>query len=465
MKVLSRSAPWASTLWEYPSPYDYKLVYGGRGSGKTWEVTKALIGLGHQRPLRIGVAREHKVSIEESAQPELIDRAVGLGLLRADCYQSTQSSIDHANGTHIFFIGLSAVSEEDVKGLAMVDILWIEEAHRMSHTSWELVRPTIRKRDAEIWATYNPKYRTDAIWQFAEAARRGRDADVWMRKVTWRDNQFFTPRNNRDRKRDLRNNAERYGHIWEGEPDDASSKRKVLPRALLQVCVDAWDQRPQPRGAFVCGGLDVADTGADWNAFMMRSGPELFYFDRWRGSLSFTTSQTARRAARAAADEGCEYMFYDIGGPGAGIRGPMIETHPTFPVQGCHFGGKVGGPTKHFTRGRKPKTNEQYFFNWAAQAGWNVRLKAEATKRLVDGEHVDPYDCLFVNPELPHLEDVLAQMAQPEFDDKTGKLKIDKQPREAGEQPPPSPDAYDAAIMAFSYDCRNGLRSAHPLDG
>ena len=53
-----------------------------------------------------------------------------MGLMRADCYRVTNTSIDHANGTHIFFIGLSKVSEEDIKGLAFVDILWIEEGHQ-----------------------------------------------------------------------------------------------------------------------------------------------------------------------------------------------------------------------------------------------------------------------------------------------------------------------------------------------
>ena len=450
------SAKWAQNLYQFPSPYDYKILYGGRGSSKTYEATRALITLAHNTPLRICVAREHQVSIKESAQPELKARADEMGLLRPDCFTVTNWAIDHANGSHIFFRGLSSVSEEDLKGMAMVDIVWVEEAHKMSHSSWEILRPTIRKDNAEIWATFNPKYRTDAIWKFSQ---RKNDPAMWTRRVRWRDNINFTDRNNRDRMRDKKENPERYAHIWDGEPDDASAARKVIPMALLNLCVEHWDKRPQPRGAIVTSGLDVADTGADYNAFTLRSGPELFAFARWRGSLTFTTSETARKAAKLAGDEDTAALYYDIGGPGAGIRGPMLETDPDFSVRGCHFGGKVLGPKRNFTRGAKPKTNEQYFFNWAAQAGWHLRLRAEMTQRLVKGEPIDPHDCLFINPDLPYLEDFLAELGQPEFDDSTGKMRINKQPHGPGEQPPPSPDGYDSAIMAFSHDIQSGLRS------
>ena len=144
---------WSKPLYQYPSRYDYKIAFGGRGSSKTYEVTQALTILGHIRPLRICIAREHLNSITESALPEMLDRMRNLGLMRPDCYEPTLTHIDHRNGTHVFFMGLSKMSEEDIKGLAQVDILWIEEAHTMSPTSWEKIRPTIRKDDSEIWAS------------------------------------------------------------------------------------------------------------------------------------------------------------------------------------------------------------------------------------------------------------------------------------------------------------------------
>src|ERR1700722_2857251 len=36
----------------------YKIIYGGRGSGKSWSVARALLMLGALKPLRILCARE-----------------------------------------------------------------------------------------------------------------------------------------------------------------------------------------------------------------------------------------------------------------------------------------------------------------------------------------------------------------------------------------------------------------------
>ena len=75
------------------------------------------------------------------------------------------------------------------------------------------------------------------------------------------------------------------------------------------------------------------------------------------------------------------------------------------------------------------------------------------------GEQVDKGKCLFINPEIKNLEDILADMSQAEYRDDTGKTRVDKQPRGPGEPLPPSPDAFDAVRLAFSYDCRHGLRA------
>ena len=210
-------------------------------------------------------------------------------------------------------------------------------------------------------------------------------------------------------------------------------------------------------------GLDVADTGADKNALAGRAGPELFHVEQWSGTASMHTGRTATRAHHWCVEHGASRLYFDLGGPGAGVRAKMMELHGQrdYEVRGVHFGGKVEGPDVRFTRGeRKPITNGEYFFNRAAQMGWAVRLRATNTARLTDGEEVDPTRCLFVSPEIHRLEDVLAQCAQPEWSDDTGKLKIDKQPREAGEAKPPSPDGYDATIQAFASDSARGLRRA-----
>ena len=464
-KQISYNA-WAEILYHEwgTGAHDYILASGGRAGSKTWEFSQAIMVHGHARSMRICVAREHLKSIEESAYIEMRGRAQGLGLIRPDCYTFQKTAIDHANGTHIFFIGLSKCSEEDIKGLSDVDLVWVEEAQTMSHSSWRLLRPTIRKEGSQIWCSYNPRLRTDAISKFESNSRKIKDKRVYHVHVTFRDNAFFTARSNRDRIADKRANPDEYGHIWKGDFYDVSARKKVLPYPLLKQCVDAWHLRPKHPSAFRFGGLDVADTGLDKNVLALRAGPCLDEVHKWRGSLKFTTSDSARKAANLGSAYGITRMHYDAGGVGAGVRGPFQEMRPSFSVRGQHFGGAVELPDVPFTRvGDRVVTNGEYFKDWSSQAGWLLRLRAMNTQRLVAGEAVDPEMCLFINPKIVDLEDVLAELSQPEYDT-TAKLKTDKKPREAGEPEPPSPDFYDGVVLSFSNDLRRIDRFLAPSE-
>ena len=68
---------------------------------------------------------------------------------------------------------LSAVSEEalkknnvaNVKSFEGVDICWVEEAQTVSKSSWNVLIPTIRKEQSEIWVSFNPELETDETYQ------------------------------------------------------------------------------------------------------------------------------------------------------------------------------------------------------------------------------------------------------------------------------------------------------------
>ena len=69
-----------------------------------------------------------------------------------------------------------------------VDIVWVEEADRVSEESWQVLIPTIRKPGSEIWITFNPRLKSDATYQrFVTSPPDG----AVVKKVSWRDNPFF----------------------------------------------------------------------------------------------------------------------------------------------------------------------------------------------------------------------------------------------------------------------------------
>lgn len=369
-------------------------------------------------------------------------------------FRITQNFIRGANGSYIFFRGCSDYTVESIKGLESVDLVWFEEAQRMSRRSWELLLPTIRKEGSQIIYTFNPYQRTDPVYRaFVAEGGTHRGAALVLR-INYDRNEFFPGSLEMERRNCEINEPERYAHIWLGEPDDGGDVRHVLPYSLLKICVDAWDRRGRGEEGAVFAGLDVADTGADKNALVGRKGSCIFHVETWGG---LTTGMTARRADQFCTEHNAVWLGYDQGGPGAGVRSEMEVIGPDYAVAGINFGGEVAGGERRYTAGRK---NKDFFAYRNAQMGWALRLRAENTERLMNGEAVDPEKCLFIAPDIPRLDSYLAEMTQPvRRDTPNGKLAIDKQPvPEGGGGRPPSPDRYDASILAFAYASRRGIR-------
>ena len=422
---------------------------GGRGSGKTYSVTTVLSILAHQRNLTVCVAREHLKSIQKSALPALELRMKRLGLIRPDCFQVLRDEIRHANGSRFWFIGLSKVSEEDIKGLEEVDICWVEEAHMMSARSWEILRPTIRKDGAEVWFTYNPKDRTAPVHRLTLRD----NPRVWHRHVIWSDNPWFPERSNRDRLDDLEDNPARYAHIWLGEPDDGDADTKILSYDVVRKCVEAHRQGlcpPYKDAPFVHGGLDLAFGGIDKCALVLRRGPEIFHVDLWPG-VSGDALPAVLRAHETMTEHGGRRLYFDATG-GDTIRALFFrDAGASYQVEPVNFGGAVNGADIPYEVDR---TNGETFARLNAQGSYALRLRANRTVRLMKGQDVDPNRCLFIDPEIPRLEEFLAELSRPmkRVNPTTGKIEIDKRGDEEK-----SPDMFDAAWLSFLWDTEGGL--------
>ena len=141
-----------------PKNSRYRVLYGGRGGAKSWGVARALLIKGAQAPLRILCAREFQTSIKDSVHKLLCDQIVDMGL--AGFYEITEKSIKGKNGTEFFFVGLRN-NVVNVKSIEGVDVCWVEEAQTVSRNSWNVLIPTIRKEQSEIWVTFNPELETD----------------------------------------------------------------------------------------------------------------------------------------------------------------------------------------------------------------------------------------------------------------------------------------------------------------
>ena len=209
-------------------PRRYKVMHGGRGGGKSWSVAGVLLTLAADRPLRILCAREVQKSMRDSVHRLLKDQVVKLGLTHF--FEVLDNEIRGANGSLFLFSGLQSHTVDSIKSFEGVDIVWVEEAHGVSKKSWDVLIPTIRKEESEIWLTLNPDMDTDETYvRFIETP----SDDTWVCAINWRDNPWFPEVLDLERRKAKRASPGDYEHIWEGKP------RRVAEGAIYRHEIEA----------------------------------------------------------------------------------------------------------------------------------------------------------------------------------------------------------------------------------
>lgn len=264
------TAKFPDKLQELFRPHRYKVLHGGRGSGKSWAVARALLILAASKPLRVLCTREIQDSIRDSVHRLLCDQIKALGL--GAVYDITRDEIRHRNGSLFVFSGLAQHTVESIKSFEGVDLAWIEEAQTVSKRSWDVLTPTIRRPGSEIWMTLNPHLETDETYtRFVSSPPE----TAWVQALNWRDNPWFPSVLDQERRDCKVRDPESYDNIWEGVP------LRVAEGAIYAAEVEAMYAEGRVRAVPYDPVLQV-DTVWDlgWNDQMtiglfQRSGSEL----------------------------------------------------------------------------------------------------------------------------------------------------------------------------------------------
>lgn len=426
---------------------------------KTFSFSEALTIIASQSFKRIMCGRQFMNTIEDSVKPAIEKQIYRLGLESEFDIQDTRI-ISKVTGSIFRFKGL-ARNVMSIKGWEDIDIFWGEEANVISHKAFELLTKTIRKPGSELWFSFNRGSRNDAVDERFLSKGADKTNSVIV-KVGWEDNPFLSDEQENERLHDLEFNAERYPHIWGGEPDDGGGAYKVLAYDKLLKCVDAHKKLDYKPSGLVYSGLDIADEGNDTNSWAMRQGSLLISVREWKVKY---LHMTASRADFLNRENNVVSMHYDAGGMGAGIKsdlsrikknpqtgsGPELKRFIPF-----HFNGKVKGPKRYYIRHKDLKIkNSDYFHRCNAQVWWNLRLRVENTIKALDGQKVDLDKCFFIDSSLENVDKILTELNQCVYDDTSGKIKIDKAPDGAD-----SPNNADSINLAFAHDIKKGLRAA-----
>lgn len=147
----------------------------------------------------------------------LVDKIEALEV--ENCFECTRDEIRGPHGSLVIFKGMNDTNAQNIKSLEGYDIAWVEEAQTLSQRSLDLLRPTIRKPNSELWFCWNPRYRTDPVDVFF---RKNPPDDAVVVNANWSDNPWFPETLLSEKDRDYAESHEKAEHIWGGGYEEAS---------------------------------------------------------------------------------------------------------------------------------------------------------------------------------------------------------------------------------------------------
>lgn len=217
-------------------PKRWKGIYGGRGAGRSWGCARASLLLQVASPYRMLCARELQKSIKDSVHKLIRDQITRLEMNYL--FEVTQAAIigrpgTQCTGAEYSFEGLRHNADQ-IKSYEGVKRCWVEESDKTSDESWEVLIPTIRAEESEIWATWNTRLVSDPIYAKLVTSPPGslvsRTVDpvtgaisvetsmAFVVKNSFRDNPWF-PEVLRAEMEELRaKDYAKYLEVWEGMP-------------------------------------------------------------------------------------------------------------------------------------------------------------------------------------------------------------------------------------------------------
>lgn len=202
-------------------PSRYKGAYGGRGSGKSHffgglSLDDALRIPGERggAGMRMVCVREVQKSLKESSKRLIEDKLRQFRLGPQQGFKVFDQVIQLPGDGLMVFLGMNTQTETSIKSLEGYDRAWWEEAQTAKQSSLDLLRPTIRAPDSEIWFSWNPNRPTDPIDTMLRGANTPTGSTVVQ--ANWSDNPWLPKELEQERRDCLNNEPEKYDHIWQG---------------------------------------------------------------------------------------------------------------------------------------------------------------------------------------------------------------------------------------------------------
>ena len=264
-------------------PYRYKVFRGGRGGAKSRSFATALIAKARSGPERILCCREIQRSIKDSVKRILDDEIQRHALTRE--FTSTTTEIRHNRTGSLFIFAGLRTDPDGIKSTEGITVAWVEEAHTVSQASLDILIPTVRAPESEIWFSYNPRFDDDPVHKMFTTDHAPPRSCV--RDVQWSDNPWFPDVLKEELEYCKSRDYDKYLHVWMG---------KTVQQSDEQVMHGVWrvSECPQP------GPDAVIRIGVDWGfardpLAIVRTWADgrTLYIDHEAGGIGVKTAEIA----------------------------------------------------------------------------------------------------------------------------------------------------------------------------
>jgi phage terminase large subunit len=298
----------------FSSDYDYFVDYGGRGGGKTKDKVKAVVLEASIRCVRVLVTREFQESISESIKAEIETCIEELDL--GHFFKITEERIVGLNGSRFVFKGLKK-NINNIKSIANVDIVIVEEAENVSYNSWDKLLPSIRPTSgrAIVIVIFNPDSELDATWQTWIVNTPAR---TLLTNCNYPDNKYFPRFLEAMRLHDEKTlPPKRYKNKWLGIPA-GSGGDVIIDQEWLKASRFASNHEEWVKVGPKVVAYDPAGQGKDNHAVTYADGNCVKEVDEWPLSPDLRVA-TNRALSMARKHEATEFTYDECGGFGDGV--------------------------------------------------------------------------------------------------------------------------------------------------
>lgn len=398
----------------------FKIAFGGRGGAKSNTFADIFLFKSQTEQAKIGCFREMQNSIEDSVHSLL---KAEIARLELKGFTTEKATIYNNQGGEFRFKGL-ARNPDAVKSMHGFKYFWVEEGQSISQDSLDMLTPTLRETDSELWVSMNlgssedPMAKRFIIPYWSQLLKDGYYEDdlhliVW---INYTDNPWFPDSLEQERKWDFENkDRAEYNHIWLGYPNDQVDNSIIKPE-WFDATIDAHLKLGfKPRGIRTVA-HDPSDTG-DPKGLCFRHGsvileamestiPDVNEGLDW--ALDFTLKKNPDR------------FIWDVGGLGLSLKRQVADSLSGTKIDYLPFNGAEGPqrPEDYYQdtdkdAHDKKRKNKDYFKNLRAHCYGLLRDRIYNTYLAVEkGKYIDPDEMLSISSEVKHLNKLRAELCR-----------------------------------------------------